>query len=131
MVGKLKNIKLALLYGFLIWLIPFLFSFLIFPLHEQDRPFFESIITVVLTSVTIYFSVQYFKKVVSIDTWGEGLVLGLLWMLISIVIDLPIFNFSPIKMAFYMYWKDIGLTYLIIPLITTGFSLIAPKEQKS
>lgn len=129
MGGKLKNIKLAIIYGFLLWLIPFVLSIIIFPIREQDRPFFESIMPVVLTTLTVYFSVQYFKKVPSMDTWGEGLVLGLLWMFVCIAIDLPVFNFSPIKIPFNLYWKDIGFTYLIIPFITTGFSLNMQKGE--
>lgn len=127
----LKNIKLALLYGFLIWLVPFVFSIIIYPIHEQDRPFFESIMPVVLTSVTVYFSLQYFKKVSSIDTFQEGLVLGLLWMIISIIIDMPFFNYGPMKMPFVNYWKDIGFTYLLVPIITAGFARLLSDLPKS
>lgn len=127
----LKNIKLALLYGFLIWLIPFVVSVILFPIHEQDRPFFESIIPVVLVSVTIYFSIQYFKKVLSIDTIKEGFILGVLWMLVSIVIDFPLFNYGPMKMPFVNYWKDIGFTYLLVPIITAGFARLLSDLPKS
>ncbi len=121
-----KNIKLALLYGFLIWLIPFVLSVLIFPIHEQDRPFFESIMPVVLASVTVYFALRY-SKTNPIDTLQEGLTLGILWMLICIVIDLPLFSYGPMKMPFVNYWKDIGFTYLLIPVILIGFGL---REKK-
>jgi hypothetical protein len=125
----LKNVKLAILYGFFIWLVPFILSIIIFPIHEQDRPFFESIMPVVLVSVTVYLAVKYFKKVDSVDTLQEGLIVGVLWMLICIVIDLPLFNYGPMKMPFVNYWKDIGFTYLLIPIITSGFAMIAPKEE--
>lgn len=127
-MDKLKNIKFALLYGFLIWLIPFVLSILIFPIHEQDRPFFESIIPVVLTAVTVYFALRY-SRTDPIDTLQEGLTLGILWMLICIVVDLPLFSYGPMKMPFVNYWKDIGFTYLIIPIILTGFGMLQRKEE--
>lgn len=125
----LKNVKLALIYGFLIWLIPFVLALVLFPIHEQDRPFFESIMPVALVAVTVYFTVQYIKKVESVDTWQEGLMLGILWMLLSIVVDLPLFSYGPMKMPFVNYWKDIGFTYLLIPVITTGFAHIAQRKN--
>jgi len=127
----LKNIKLALLYGFLIWVIPFVLSIIIFPIHEQDRPFFESIIPVVLSGVTTYFAVKYIQKLPSVDTWQEGLMLGVLWFLMCIVIDLPFFSYGPMKMPFVNYWKDIGFTYLTIPIITSGIAFAAPKENST
>jgi hypothetical protein len=125
----LKNVKLAVMYGFFIWLVPFILSIIIFPIHEQDRPFFESIMPVTLVAVTVYFAVKYFKAVKSMDTVQEGLLLGILWMLICVVIDLPLFSFGPMKMPFVNYWKDIGFTYLLIPVITSGFASVAPKEE--
>jgi len=125
----LKNVKLALLYGFLIWLVPFILAIIIFPIHEQDRPFLESIMPVALVSVTVYFAVKYIRQVKSMDTAQEGLVLGVLWMLICVVFDLLFFSWGPMKMPFVNYWKDIGFTYLLIPVITSGFASIAPKEE--
>lgn len=39
----------AIFYGFLIWLIPFIVAFVIFPLRESARPLFESIMPVAVT----------------------------------------------------------------------------------
>ncbi len=127
-MNKFKNIKQALLYGFLIWLIPFVLSILIYPIHEQDRPFFESIMPVVLASATVYFALRY-SKTNPIDTLQEGLTLGILWFLICIVIDLPLFSYGPMKMPFVNYWKDIGFTYLLIPIILVGFGMLQRKEE--
>ncbi len=125
----LKNIKLATLYGFLIWLIPFILSIILFPLHEQERPFFESIMPVALAFITVYFAIKYHKSVESHDSWQEGLLLGLLWMAIAIIIDLPLFSYILTKMAFSDYWKDIGFTYLLIPIITTSLAIRIFKDE--
>ncbi len=116
----MKFPKTALIYGFFVWLIPFIIAFSIFTIRNEDRPLFESIMPVVVTIVTIVFANFYFKKVDK-DFIKEGIVIGLLWLVISIVLDLILFMEGPMKMSFVDYIKDIGLTYLIIPTILIGF----------
>ena len=120
----MKSLKTALVFGFFIWLIPFLVSMLIFPIRTNDRPLFESIMPVVVTLSTVFLLIAYFKK---IDTHflREGIVLGILWFVVSIVIDLSMFMWGPMQMSFTDYMKDIGLTYLIIPSITIGCGFVA------
>ena len=113
--------KKILLYGFLIWLIPFIVAFLIFPIKESNLPLFESIMPVAVTLATVLYSVLYFKNVTA-NYLKVGVLLGLTWLAISLVIDLPLFMLvEPMKMTFGDYMMDIGLTYLIIPIITTGY----------
>jgi hypothetical protein len=115
----MKSVKWALLFGFFVWLIPFIVSIAIFPFRTSDRPLFESIMPVVVTLCAVVFSVLYFKKVQN-RFIREGIMIGILWLAISIVIDLALFMQGPMKMDFIDYIKDIGLTYLIIPAITIG-----------
>ena len=116
-MGKLTD-KRMWVYGFLIWLVPFVAAFVIFPWRENNRPLFESAMAVILVGVTVWFTQQYFKN--KQVRWWEGLLVGLIWMCLSIVIDLPIFVLGPIKMGLLEYLADIGLTYLIIPIICLG-----------
>ena len=115
----MKSVKWAILFGFLIWLIPFMVSVAIFPLRTSDRPLFESIMPVVVTLCAVVFSVLYFKK---IQSWfmRESVIVGITWLALSIVIDLVLFMQGPMKMDIWDYVKDIGLTYLIIPIVTIG-----------
>jgi hypothetical protein len=122
----MKSYKLALLYGFLVWVIPFVVAILIFPLRNSERPLFESIMPVVLTIIVIISSNLYLKKIDK-DFLKEGIFLGLIWFAISIAIDLLMFMQGPMKMAFVDYVKDIGITYLIIPTITIGSGYLLSK----
>ncbi len=118
-----------LLYGFLTWLIPFLVSVLIFPLHKTERPLFESVMPVVIVVCVVFFSVLYFGSVTS-EFLKEGALLGAAWLAISLFIDLLLFMEGPMKMMFANYLNDIGLTYLIILIITVGFGyLLEPYEK--
>ena len=115
-------------FGFLIWLIPFLVSFVIFPLRNTNRPLFESVMPVVLVLTVMIVSVLYFKKIEK-ESLKEGLVAGVLWFVLSLVIDLMLFlPASPMQMSFSDYMMDIGLTYLIILMIPIGIGALVNKK---
>jgi hypothetical protein len=57
-----KYLKIFL-FGFLIWLIPFVVSIIIFPFHQSNRPLFESIMPVTVTLCVVVFAILYFKKI--------------------------------------------------------------------
>ncbi|MCL5011198.1 MAG: hypothetical protein M1127_03270 [Patescibacteria group bacterium] len=125
----MTSIKKALIFGFLVWVIPFAVGFMAFSLRESNRPLFESIMSVVLAGCIVLFSVLFFKKAQSTST-TEGLKLGLIWLVISLVIDLLMFMQGPMKMPLGNYIADIGLTYLMIPIITTGYGYIVEKARR-
>jgi len=121
----------AVLYGFLIWLTAFVVAFLIFPLRESSRPLFESIMPVVVTLATVAFAVTYFRGVKR-DYLREGIVIGCLWLVINVLIDLPLMLAGgPMQMTLGQYIADIGLTYLIIPVVTIGIGLGCEQVSKS
>ena len=121
----MKSFKKAALYGFLIWLIAFATAFLIFPIHETNRPFFESIMPVTISIVTSFFAFKYFSKVES-NFIKEGLYLGIIITLINWIIDaILMLSPSPMQMTPSDYFQDIGFTYFMILPITLGFGFIA------
>ena len=118
-----KTIKI-LGYGFIIWLVPFIVSILIYPIKAYATPLFESIMPVIITLTVVIFSVVYFRGV-NKNFFKEGALIGLVWFLLSIIIDLIFFiPASPMQMSFANYMMDIGITYLIIPVVTIGFGYI-------
>jgi hypothetical protein len=120
----------ALLYGLGVWAVPFAVAFLIFPLRQSARPLFESIMPVAVASAVVGFAVPYFRKVNAAFT-QEGLRLGLLWLLVCVAIDAPLMLFGgPMRMTLGQYLADIGVTYLIIPVITTGIGLVLAQSRR-
>lgn len=119
-----KKLKLVL-FGFMVWLIPFLVSFVVFPLKETMRPLFESIMPLVLT-ITVIALAYYYLKDMDADFAKAGVIAGVVWFAISIIVDLALFlPASPMQMGFTDYMMDIGLTYVMIPVITTGMGYMA------
>ena len=117
-----KYLKIALS-GFLIWLIGFLISIALFSIHETQRPLFESIMPVVITACVVFFSIFHFRKTEA-DFLKEGVLLGVIWFAVNIFFDLLLFMEGPMKMSFTDYIKDIGLTYLIISIVSIGFGYL-------
>ncbi|GBD94335.1 hypothetical protein BMS3Abin05_01941 [bacterium BMS3Abin05] len=118
----MTSFRKALLFGVIIWVIPFTVALFIFPLRESWRALFESIMPLVITITTVSLGVAYFKKVES-GFIKEGVVVGLLWLIICLVIDLPLMLSSPMNMSLVDYMADVGLTYLIIPAITMSLGM--------
>lgn len=109
----MKSFKKALLYGFLTWLIVFIIGFMAYIVHDSNRPLFESIMAVASTTVSMIFALQYFKTVEK-NYIREGFFLGLVFFIINIGIDLPLFLFGgPMKTSLINYMADIGLTYIL------------------
>jgi hypothetical protein len=116
--------------GFLMWFVPFIISVAIFPLKTSFTPLFESIMPVIITSTAVILALTYFKGLNN-NYLTEGLIIGVSWGFISILIDLLLFlPPSPMQMSFTNYIMDIGITYLIIPSVTIGMGYTAQKLIK-
>jgi len=126
----MKSLKLAIIYGFLVWLVPFIVSVVIFPIHDTNRPLFESIMPVAGVASAILLLILYFKNL-DRNFLQEGIKLGILWLAISLVIDLFMFlpSNSPMNMSLADYMADIGVTYLAIPTITIGVGYLLEKKR--
>jgi hypothetical protein len=122
-----KYVKIVLL-GFLTWLIAFAISFVVFPFRASDRGFFESVMAVTVAALAVLFAILYLRAV-NAGFLREGVLIGGVWFLVNVVIDLFLFlPASPMQMSLGAYMTDIGLTYLIYPIVTIGLGYLL--EQK-
>ena len=80
--------------------------------------------SVIVAFSAVVFSVYYFREAEK-SSIKEGALIGVLWMVISLIIDLALFlSPSPMQMTLTDYISDVGVVYLIIPVITIGFSVV-------
>lgn len=126
----MKSTKTVLIYGFMIWVIPFLVAMFTFSFRESNRGLFESIMSVALVSCIVGFAVKYLKTVEA-EFLREGIFIGIIWLAASLALDFPMFSWGPMNMSASGYLSDIGLTYLIIPIITIGFGYILEEKNKT
>jgi len=119
--------KRAITLGFMSWLVPFAVALIAFPLRESWRPLFESIMAVTVPVTAVGLGLAYLRRVAHI-TLREGLLLGLVWFALCLLIDAPLMLFGgPMQMSFTEYMADIGLTYASIPAVTLGLAVAASK----
>ena len=122
-----KNLKIVL-FGLLVWLIPFAVSFFIYPIKMPMYSLFESIMSVLIAVAAVIFSYFYFKDI-GANFVREGVVTGIVWFIIAIVIDLVMFMpASPMHMNFTEYMMTVGVKYLIIPVVTIGSGYLAQNK---
>lgn len=125
-----KNIKKALLLGFLLWFLPFFTSFLFFSLSESQPLFYKSFVSVLFGLLLVLFAFIYFAQI-NKNHLFSGLILSLIWLAICLFFDLVIFGSGLIKMKLGDYLTQIGLIYLLIPALCISWGLLLQKQNKS
>ena len=110
--------------GLLSWLIPFLVSFLAFPLKKINAPLFSTVMyLMVLVTAGALLRFYFHKRTVSVR---EALVVGTVWLAINLVMDYPMFAYGPMRMTAFRYYSEIGLVYLTFPM----FAILAARLAK-
>ncbi|MFA6269524.1 MAG: hypothetical protein WC652_06925, partial [archaeon] len=131
-IGKDKNLKLFG-YGFILWLIPFLISFLFFDMQGKltaSAGLFNSVMSVVIIIVMAVLLLKYTKKI-SVNYLQESINAGIVWFLMSIILDILILV-PMAKIDLGIYFTDIGLGYVVI-LVVAFFAgkLLEAKSEHS
>ena len=121
--------KSALRLGLLMWLVPFVVAFLVYPFHESARPLFESVMAVTVTGTAVVLGLRYVGRGAG---RGEGLALGVVWLLVSVTIDAPLMLLGgPMQMTVGQYGADVALTYVAIPIVTWGLGVARSAARSS
>lgn len=74
---------------------------------------------VVGSFVAVILAVKYYKNIKN-NFIQEGIILGIIWFIISIGLDLVMVFSNFFQMTVLEYFTDIGLRYLCIPIFTIG-----------
>jgi hypothetical protein len=138
-MAKLFNSPaMMLVYGFLLWLTTFLVSWILkdvtgtnvetLDVTNINVLLFESLIPGALAALTLWFLYLYFKGVPG-DFAKAGLVAGIVWLAMNVLLDQLLFSWGPMQMSFDRYMYDIGLTYLMIPVITAGAGFLMDRAR--
>lgn len=121
-----KNLKI-IIFGLLIWLIPTIISFLISYLNILSL--FDIIVAVVVAATVIGFSYLYFKDIDG-NFVREGIIIGVIWVLVSIILDLVLIIVGVTKLSLANYVIYVAPVYIIIPAITIGFGLYKDQNKQ-
>jgi peptidoglycan/LPS O-acetylase OafA/YrhL len=124
----MKKFGAVITWGFLVWLIPFVVAVALQPVKEDQRLLFESIMPVALSVVVTTAAYLHLRN--RPDPMRASIRAGLIWLAISILIDLLMFSGGPKKIPIPEYFADIGLTYLMIPVICVGMAAMGRAKPK-
>ena len=133
MVVKVNKFSRIIFFGVLAWLIPFLTSILFVDMEGKfiiPETFFKSIMIVVGSFVAVILAVKYYKNIKN-EFIQEGIILGIIWFIISIALDLVMVFSNFFQMTVLEYFTDIGLRYLCIPIFTIGLGYALNQKQVS
>ena len=113
------------LYGLLSWAIPFLASIAFFDASGTlaiSQPLFKSLMVVIGGAVGAGLLVLAFRRIQA--SIRSGLAIGTLWLAINLLLDFVVLvPRSGATIPDYM--SDIGLRYLLIPIIAVAMGAVA------
>lgn len=115
-----KNLKI-ILFGFLVWLIPSLITVTL-AFFSDALNIFEIVSAVVIAVTVIMFSFLYFSDI-NANFIKEGVLIGAVWLIISVVLDLLLIAAGISQLSFTSYIMYAAPLYVIIPAITIGLGL--------
>lgn len=103
------------LFGFYLWIIPFVAAIPLFQLLADHRIVFKGVMGVVMTLTTAVLWTQFLKKVTDVSV-KDAAQASLLWMAMSIIPDLFAFILG-FNMEAGVYFSEIAVSYLVIPIL--------------
>ena len=117
----MKNGLITIAVGFLNWLIPFAVGFSLLPFVHMHTSLFDTLVSLAMIAGTTFLSLWYLKMTQAHEAGYYALFgIGVIWMFIAIVIDVPIMVIGPVGMGMHEYIADIGLMYIGFPMILVG-----------
>ena len=115
-----KNAKI-INYGLLVWLIPSLIT-VILGSFLAAMNIFEIVSAAAIAVIVIIFSYLYFKGITE-NFIKEGILIGISWLIISIVLDIILIFLGISQLTLMNYAMYVAPLYIIIPAITIGLGL--------
>lgn len=113
------------LFGLLSWALPFLASIPFYDRAGQlliPQPLFKSLMVVIGGGVGCVLLVLSFRRIP--PSRKSGLAIGTLWLAINLILDVIVL--LPMSgLGVGAYFQDIGLRYLLLPIIALAMGAVA------
>jgi hypothetical protein len=93
----------------------------LYPWRLDHRTLFEAAIPVVMAAANVTLMTFYLSRVSSAFL-AHGAWCGVSWVAENLVCDFFAFSIGPMQLGFAEYVQDIGVTYLMIPVLTVGLA---------
>lgn len=84
------KLKLAIIYGILIWFLTYVISTMLNPIFIDNIPYITIIVPVVIVIVTSFFGILYIRNIEENETY-EGIIVGIIFIIVDTICDLLFF----------------------------------------
>ena len=119
------KIKLAVIFGILIWIITLILAEIFTPIFTFSLPDTNLIVPLIMIFVTGFFAILYIRNIDENEVI-EGLLAGMVFIVIDIILDyIFLLNLNPISLMFTNYQLHLFSTIVITLLITTFIGYLA------
>lgn len=112
----MQSPKHAILYGVGVWLGLVAISLILLPAEGKHEALYESIKLSVLVAVALWFAIRYLSRYPSADL-REGALVGVVWVAVSITLDLALFATGAFNIGLAEYFSDVASSYAVMPII--------------
>jgi hypothetical protein len=121
------RVGLLIGFGVMSWVVPFVASLSLYPLKATNEPLFETIVSILILASAGGLGRLWYRTVPPTHV-SDGFALGTTWLLINVVLDqcMLLSIFGPHRMPLAVYVTQVGLKYLIIPIVLVA---LAPRVQ--
>ncbi len=118
----------AIVYAMILWGTVFLITFFLYPLRAENPVFFVTVRMLVMALLSVALTAMYFRDVEE-QLIRDGLKLGVLWLVASILFDQGPFVWGLMRLSFVDYLMDTGLGYLLYPIVTIGAGYLLSTDK--
>lgn len=114
------KIKLAVTFGILIWFLTYLFSDILNPLLIRFSPYNQVALPLIIIIVTGFFGIIYIRNIETNEV-VEGVLVGMVFIIIDIIMDYIFFNILGIRSAIYEDYLYHIVSMITLTLLITTF----------
>lgn len=114
------KIKLAIIYGILIWAVTYVISLIVQPLITSNTLYNNLILPLSMIIVTGFFGILYIREI-NEDEVIEGIIVGIIFIAIDIVCDVIVFIIPQNHTILITNYTTHLILMSIITLLTTTF----------
>lgn len=90
------KLKMAIIFGVLIWILTNCIASIFHPIFNNNLPYFNILIPILTIITTVFFGIIYIRNVDENEV-VEGVLAGVVFCLVNLILDLLIFIFFPFE----------------------------------
>lgn len=112
------KLKLAIIYGFLIWILTLILSETVGPLFIDITPYIDMITPIIIIIVTGFFGILYIRNIETNEVI-EGILAGIIFIIVDIVCDVIFLVVPNSPNLIVQHYTTHILSMIVITLLIT------------